>query len=196
MTTKERFDKGLPYIDGDEEQKAKILHAAELCEKYNATAAAQNDIRCAMLSKMFGKVGKNVFIKPPIRFDYGTNIEIGDDTFINYNLTVLDCAPVKIGARCFIGPNCSIYAVTHPIDKDQRNTLIERGYPVTIGSDVWFGGSVVVLPNVKIGDGSVIGAGSVVTHDIPPNVVAAGNPCRVIREITDKDKVEFAPYMY
>lgn len=137
--------------------------------------------------KILGKTGKNPMILPPFHCDYGTNIEVGDNFFANYNFTVLDVAKVTIGDNVFVAPNVSIYTAGHPIHPKARNSMYEYGISVAIGSDCWIGGNVVICPGVNIANGAVIGAGSVVTRDIPANVVAAGNPCRVIREITDED---------
>ncbi len=151
------------------------------------------------IRKILGSAGKNVTILPPFHCDYGFNIKVGDNFFANYNFTVLDVAEVTIGDNVFVAPNVSIYTAGHPIHPKARNSMYEYGISVTIGSDCWLGGNVVICPGVTIGSGTVIGAGSVVTHDIPANVVAAGNPCRVIREITDEDikyyfrKREFSP---
>ncbi len=151
------------------------------------------------IREILGSAGKNVAILPPFHCDYGFNIEVGDNFYANYNLTVLDVAKVTIGDNVFIAPNVSIYTAGHPVHPKARNSMYEYGISVTIGSDCWLGGNVVICPGVTIGSGTVIGAGSVVTHDIPANVVAAGNPCRVIREITDEDvkyyfkKREFTP---
>ncbi len=139
------------------------------------------------IREILGSAGKNITILPPFHCDYGFNIEVGDNFFANYNFTVLDVAKVTIGDNVFIAPNVSIYTAGHPIHPKARNSMYEYGISVTIGSDCWLGGNVVICPGVTIGSGTVIGAGSVVTHDIPANVVAAGNPCRVIREITDED---------
>lgn len=151
------------------------------------------------IREILGSAGKNVTILPPFHCDYGFNIEVGDNFYANYNLTVLDVAKVTIGDNVFIAPNVSIYTAGHPVHPKARNSMYEYGISVTIGSDCWLGGNVVICPGVTIGSGTVIGAGSVVTRDIPANVVAAGNPCRVIREITDEDvryyfkKREFSP---
>lgn len=140
-----------------------------------------------LMREILGKAGKNVTILPPFRCDYGSNIEIGDNSFANYNLTVLDVGKVAIGKNVFIAPNVSIYTAGHPVHPTARNSMYEYGIPVTIGDNCWIGGNVVICPGVNIGSGSVIGAGSVVTKDVPENVVAAGDPCRVLREITDED---------
>lgn len=140
-----------------------------------------------IIKELFGKTGENVFVNPPFYCDYGSNIEIGSNFFANYNCTVLDVAKVKIGNNCLFAPNVSIYTAGHPIHPALRNTGYEYGEAVTIGNNVWIGGNSVICPGVTIGDNAVIGAGSVVTKDIPSWSVAAGNPCRVIREITDDD---------
>lgn len=141
-----------------------------------------------MLKELFGKTGENLMVLPPFRCDYGSNIEVGENFFANYNLTILDVGKVKIGANAQIAPNVSIYTAGHPVHPVSRNSGYEYGIPITIGDNVWLGGNVVVLPGVTIGDNVVIGSGSVVTKDIPSNTIAAGNPCRVIREITEEDK--------
>lgn len=139
------------------------------------------------IRKTFGKTGKNCIVFPPFHCDLGFNIEVGDNFFANYNFTALDVGKIIIGDNVFIAPNVSIYTAGHPIHPDARNSMYEYGIEVKIGSDCWIGGSSVICPGVTIGDGVVIGAGSVVTKDIPSGVVAAGNPCRVIRKITDDD---------
>lgn len=133
------------------------------------------------------KKGKNVMIIPPLYFDHGFNIEIGDNFFANTNLTILDGAKVCFGNNVFIGPNCAFYTASHPIDAAVRNMNLEYALPITVGDDVWLGGNVCVLPGVRIGSNVVIGTGSVVVKDIPNDCIAAGNPCRVIRKITKDD---------
>lgn len=137
---------------------------------------------------MFGKVGENICINKPFRCDYGINIEIGDNFYANFDCIILDVNKVIIGNNVLFAPRVSIYTAGHPIDKDVRNKMLEFGKQVIIGNDVWIGGNVIINPGVKIGNNVVIGSGSVVVKDIPSNVVAAGNPCKVIREITDLDK--------
>ena len=124
----------------------------------------------------------------PFWCDYGYNITFGENFFANHNLVILDCAKVTFGNNVFIGPNCGFYTAGHPIDFEQRNRGLEYAYPIKVGSNVWFGGGVQVMPGVSIGSNVVIGGGSIVTKDIPSNVIAVGNPCKVIREITEKDK--------
>jgi len=140
-----------------------------------------------LIRGILGKAGKNMTIFPPFRCDYGSNIEVGDNFFANYNLIILDVAKVTIGNNVFIAPNVAIYTAGHPVHPTARNSMYEYGIPIDIGDNCWIGGNVVICPGVKIGSGSVIGAGSVVTKDVPENVIAAGNPCRVLRKITEED---------
>ena len=140
----------------------------------------------ALLRPLFAKTGAEFFLTPDFRCDYGVNLTLGEDFYSNYNLVILDCAPVTFGDRVMVGPNCAFYTAIHPMDAARRATGMERAEPITVGSDVWFGGNVVVLPGVTIGDGAVIGAGSVVTRDVPAGMFAAGNPCRPIRPAEDR----------
>lgn len=137
------------------------------------------------LKEILGKTGKNIYIESPFHCDYGENIEVGENFYANYNLVILDCAKVKIGSDVFIAPNVSIYTAGHPVNPAIRNLGLEYAIDVTIGDSVWIGGNAVILPGVNIGSNCVIGAGSVVTSDIPDNCVAVGNPCRVIKSIDD-----------
>lgn len=138
----------------------------------------------SIIRSLLGRCGKRIHINQPFRCDYGCNIEVGENFFANFNLTILDEARVTIGNNAFIGPNVSIYTACHPIEPGQRNTGVEWAKPVTIGNNVWIGGSVTILPGVSIGDNVVIGAGAVVTHDIPSNMIVGGNPAKIIRKIT------------
>ena len=137
--------------------------------------------RDILLRSIIGHMGREVTILSPFFCDYGSHISIGDCTYINFNLTVLDEAPVTIGSHVFIGPGCSLLTAVHPLDAQERNKGIEKALPITIGDNVWLGGNVTVLPGVSIGEGSVIGAGSVVTRSVPPHTVCAGNPARILR---------------
>lgn len=157
------------------------LNCKLLCQKYNALAYDKFEERTELIKKILAKTGKNFFIEQDFKCDYSYNIEIGENFYSNHNLIILDCAKVKFGDNVFIAPNCGFYTACHPIDVETRNTCLEYAKPITVGNNVWIGGNVVVLAGVKIGNGSVIGAGSVVTKDIPDNVVAVGNPCKVLR---------------
>ncbi len=188
MTQKERMLKELPYkawLDGLTEER-------EICKQkvyeLNTLPPKERERIPAMLKELLGKTGETVFIEPPFHCDYGWNIEVGENFFANYNLTILDVGKVTIGKNAQIAPNVSIYTAGHPIHPDSRNSGYEYGIPITIGDNVWIGGSTVILPGVTIGNNVVIGAGSVVSKDIPDNKIAVGNPCRVIREITEEDR--------
>lgn len=141
-----------------------------------------------LLKTLFGKTGERLWIEQPFHCDYGWNIELGEHFYANYNLTILDVGKVTIGKNVMCAPNVAIYTAGHPVHPQSRSSGYEYGIPVTIGDNVWIGGNAVILPGVTIGSNAVIGAGSVVTRDIPDNVIAAGNPCRVIREITEADR--------
>ncbi len=188
MDQKERMLKNLPYkawMDGlSEERRA----CQEKLWEFNNLPPERWEERPALLKKLLGGLGERSMLLPPLRCDYGTNIFIGEGVEINYNLTVLDVGRVHIGDRVLIAPNVSIYTAGHPIHPQSRRSGYEYGIDVSIGDDVWIGGSVTILPGVHIGSCSVIGGGSVVTKDIPANVVAVGNPCRVLRPITEEDR--------
>lgn len=156
-------------------------HARERMGKFNSEKDASK--REAILKSLLGKMGEGCYITPNFFCDYGVNMELGERVYFNANCVVLDCAKVTIGSDTFIGPNCQFYTPIHPLDYKTRNTFIESAKPITVGKNCWLGGSVVLLPGVTIGDGSVIGAGAVVTKDIPENSLAVGNPARVIRTI-------------
>ncbi len=188
MTEKEKALVGMLYdANNDKTLIADRQTAAEMCFDYNHTRPSQMDERDNILTKLLGKKGTNCIIMPPFHCDYGYNIHIGNNFFSNYNFVILDNARVYIGSNVFIAPNVGIYCAGHPFDIEQRNRGLEYAFPVTIEDDVWIGAGVHICPGVTIGKGSTIGAGSVVTHDIPSGVIAAGNPCKVIRQITQKD---------
>ena len=189
MDQKERMIANLPYkswMDGLAEDR---LECKKKIYTYNNLPPEDEDGRWRLLKSLLGKMGDGYFkIEAPFRCDYGYNIEIGDNFFANYNFVVLDVGKVRIGDNVQIAPNVSIYTASHPVHPETRNTGYEFGIDITIGDNVWIGGSSTILPGVTIGNNSVIGAGSVVTKDIPENVIAAGNPCRVIRKITEEDR--------
>lgn len=173
----------------DEEIQQMKTKARELYPLYNETAHDEKERREAILQELFGKVGKNSSIKPPFYCSHGVHIEIGDDFYCNLDANFQDIHKIIIGDRVQIGPRVSILTAMHPLIASERATGLEYGLPVTIGDDVWIGSNVVINPGVTIGNGAVIGSGSIVTKDIPENVVAFGNPCRVHREITEADKM-------
>lgn len=188
MTDKEKMIAGLPYrADGDalfkERQRTKVV-----LQHYNQLAPTKIRERNGILKKLFKTTGQRLFIEPPFLCDYGYNIELGENFYANYHLTILDSAPVKIGDNVMIAPYVSIFTAGHPIDPALRVQGWEFALAVHIGHNVWIGGNTVINPGVSIGDNSVIGSGSVVTRDIPSNVVAVGNPCRVLRNIQPQDK--------
>ena len=187
MDNVKRKNNGLAYIADDECNRLMMENRCKIFE-FNNTNPRDIKRLDELLRDILGKAGKNLAIMQPFHCDYGKNIEVGENFFANYNFTVLDVAKVAIGNNVFIAPNVAIYTAGHPVHYEMRNTFLEYGIPMTIGGNCWIGGNVVICPGVNIGEGSVIGAGSVVTKDVPKNVIAAGNPCRVIRKITDEDK--------
>jgi acetyltransferase-like isoleucine patch superfamily enzyme len=188
MTEKEKQQAGELYFGNDKELMKDRANAKKLCMEYNAITYNDYQKRERLLDRLLALKGENTWIEPNFFCDYGYNIVIGDNFYANHNLVILDCADVIFGDNVFIGPNCGFYAAGHPIDAEQRNSGLEYSKPIKVGSNVWFGGNVCVMPGVTIGDNTVIGGGSVVVDDIPSGVVAAGNPCKVIRPITEKDK--------
>lgn len=172
------------YDPLDPELVAARARARELCRTYNATRESDAELRRSILTELLGAGGEMAWIEPPFFCDYGSHIELGERVFFNFNCVVLDVCHVRIGSHCLFGPAVQIYTATHPMNAEARRSR-EFGKPVWIGSDVWVGGGAIILPGVRIGDRAVIGAGSVVTRDVPAGVFAAGNPCRTIREITD-----------
>ena len=170
------FDPGLMAL----RQRAK-----QALKAYNDTDPADLASRDQQLRALLGRAGQRLLIEQPFRCDYGFNIEVGDNFYANFNLTILDANKVVIGDNVFIAPNVGLHTSGHPLDVRRRNAGLEYAWPITIGHNVWIGAGVNVMPGVRIGDNSVIGAGSVVTRDVPPNVVAAGVPCRVIRSIAE-----------
>ncbi|MEM1256605.1 MAG: sugar O-acetyltransferase [Cyanobacteria bacterium P01_H01_bin.21] len=181
---RERMLAGEDYIASDPELSKIHLHAQQLLYRFNNSLPEATQERQAVVNKLFGALGANSEIKPPFRCDYGSYIFAGEQLFINYDCVILDCNYVRLGDRVLLGPKVQIYTATHSLNPAVRKDGWEYALPVEIGSDVWIGGGVIVCPGVTIGDGSTIGAGSVVTRDIPPGVFAAGNPCRVIRDLT------------
>lgn len=167
----------------DEELAKERLQTRLLIKALNETGEDEEEKRKEILKKLIPDTGEGLWLQPPFYCDYGSNIHVGDKVFFNFNCVILDVMQVKIGSRTLFGPNVQIYTATHPMSFRERAAGLEYARPVTIGEDVWVGGSAIICPGVTIGDRSVIGAGSVVTRDIPSDVFAAGNPCRVIRTL-------------
>lgn len=191
MSEWEKMQQGITYNDFDQDLFNKRVEAKKLFKAYNKTEDDQIDLRNKIMNQLFKKVGQRVWIEPDFRCEFGKNIIINDDVYINFGCIILDCAEVSIGKHTLIGPNAGLYAANHSIDVNERINGGCYGKPIHIGNNVWLGGDVKVLPGVSIGDNSIIGAGSVVTKNIPSNVIACGNPCKVIRKITDKDKTDY-----
>ncbi len=184
MTEKEKLLAGQVYSATDAELLRELNACKDVIHQYNQLLPSKRAERLEVLKGLLGHIGDdNILINQPFFCDYGSNISVGKRFFANFNFTVLDEARVTIGDDCFVGPNVAIYTACHSTDPVERNSRREWGEPVSIGDNVWIGGSVTILPGVTIGDNVTIGAGSVVTHDIPSNVIAVGNPCRVVKPI-------------
>ena len=182
----ERRNAELPYI-ADQTVMEELEGCRKILQRLNTADRSDSELIKKIVKELLGK-SENAVINPPFYCDYGFNIEVGKNFFANYNCTILDVAKVKIGDNCQFAPNVAVYTAGHPIHPVSRNSQYEYGISVTIGDNVWIGGNSVIVPGVHIGSNTVIGAGSVVTKDIPDWVIAAGNPCRVIRKITEEDK--------
>ena len=191
MTEKEKMISGKPYFAFDEELFKERQFAKELIFEFNSLRPSDVEKRHELIRRLFGKIRGQFFIEPPFRCDYGYNISIGDNFYANYNCTILDCASVTIGDNVLFAPNVCLFTAGHPIHFEPRNQGIEYAFPITIGDNVWVGGGVIVNPGITIGSNVVIGSGSVVTKDIPSNVVTAGNPCKVLKAITDDDRDKY-----
>jgi acetyltransferase-like isoleucine patch superfamily enzyme len=192
MTEKEKALKGLLY---DANYDENLLNERSICKdkcfEYNNLKPSQINEQKSLMKNLLGKMGKEFFITAPFWCDYGYNIEIGENFYTNHNCVILDGATVSFGDNVFIAPNCCFSTAGHPIDYERRNKGLEYAYPIKVGNNVWFGANVTVLPGVTIGNNVVVGSGSVVNKDIPSDVVAAGNPCKIIREITEEDKKKY-----
>jgi maltose O-acetyltransferase len=189
-TMKERMLGGELYIADAPDLRVELARAQALLERYNRTAHGQQDERDRLLRELLGSVGEGVVVKPTLRCDYGTPITIGAGTFVNYDCIFLDVAPITIGASCQLATRVQLLTATHPIDPEPRRIGWEYGQPVMIADNVWLGSGVIVCPGVTIGQDTVVGAGAVVTRNLPSGVVAMGAPARVVREIGDRDRVE------
>lgn len=182
-TELEKMIAGQLYRASDPELVAARIRARRVAHAYGTTDPEAQEERRALLIGLFGHMGDDATVEPPFHCDYGWNISLGAAAYVNVNCVILDCAPVTIGALTMLGPNVQLCAATHPVDPAERERGLERALPIVIGTNVWMAASVVVGPGVAIGDNSTIGAGSIVLHDVPPNVVVAGNPARVVRHL-------------
>ncbi|MEV0804904.1 sugar O-acetyltransferase [Micromonospora sp. NPDC050200] len=183
---RERMLAGDLYRGADPELEAEMRQAMVLAKAFNDSDPRDSEGRRALLEQLLGSVGAEVDIRPPLHVDYGSHIHVGARTFINYGLTALDVAQILIGEDVLMGPNVQLLTPTHPIDPEPRRAKWEAALPITIGNNVWIGGMAVICPGVTIGDNSVIGAGAVVTKDVPADVVAVGNPARILRSVHDR----------
>lgn len=188
MTEWERMVAGEIYFPGDTALLEARQRARVLCRQYNDALPEEDELREEILHRLLGSVGKDCWIEPTLRCDYGCNITVGDTFYANYDCVFLDAAPITIGNNVLVAPRVCFYTAGHPIAPSVRNTGLEFAAPITVEDDVWIGGNVTVLPGVTIGKGTIVAAGSVVTKDLPAGVIAAGNPCRVLRAITDADR--------
>ena len=183
-TNRERMLDGDLYIADDPTNERLAQRAVQLTDRYHRMEVACPSSGREVLTSLVGGLGDGAYVKPPLFVDYGENIFIGARSFVNYNLTALDVARITIGDDCLLGPNVQLLTPTHPIEAQPRRDKLEAAQPITLGNNVWIGGGAIVCPGVTVGDNSVIGAGSVVVRDIPANVVAVGNPARVVRAVT------------
>ncbi|MFD6138061.1 sugar O-acetyltransferase [Promicromonospora sp. NPDC060271] len=182
-TNRERMLAGDLYVADDPENARLAQRALRLADAYHRASVADDAGARSLLAELLGTLGEDAYVKPPLFVDYGENLHIGPRTFVNYNLTALDVATITIGADCQIGPGVQLLTPTHPVEPEPRRDKLEAALPIVLGDNVWLGGGVVVCPGVTIGDNTVVGAGAVVTRDLPANVVAVGNPARVVREL-------------
>jgi maltose O-acetyltransferase len=188
MTERQKMLAGQLYLASDPELVGLQERARQITGAYNSTRPAERDVRRALLNRLLGKMGPRIEIEPPFRCDYGTNIVLGDNFYANFGCVLLDVVEIRIGDNVMLAPNVQIYTAHHPLDVETRISMLESGTPINIGHNVWIGGSAIILPGVSIGDNSVIGAGSVVTRDVPSDVIAAGNPCRVLRDVPTHER--------
>jgi len=188
MNIKAKMHSQKIYYCDDEELAAKQLECLDVLYDFNHTRPSQMAKRQEIMKQIFAEVGDNCYIEPPLRANWGIHTHLGKNVYANFNLTLVDDTHIYIGDYVMIGPNVTIATAGHPIEPSLRKKVAQFNIPVTIGNNVWLGANTVILPGVTVGENSVIGAGSIVTKDIPPNVVAVGNPCRVLREISEHDK--------
>jgi len=193
LTEQEKCSLGLLYDTAFPGREEAHIACARLCSAYNSTPPGDMAAREAILRRLFGKLGRNPYVEPDLFCGFGTNIEAGDNFYVNNSCVFVDPGKICFGNNVLIGPQCGFYTALHPLDAESRNAGLESAQPITVGDNVWFGGGVKVLPGVHIGSNTVIGAGSVVTRDIPSDVLAFGNPCRVVRSLKE-DQPNHLPY--
>ncbi|MEQ9438565.1 MAG: sugar O-acetyltransferase [Cyclobacteriaceae bacterium] len=186
-TEKEKMLDGELYDPLDKQLSDERVRTRLLIKELNDTREDQTEERTRILKELIPNADAGLWLQPPFYCDYGSNMILGEKVFFNFNCVVLDVTYVKIGSRTLFGPNVQVYTATHPLDHQERASGLEFAKPISIGEDVWVGGSAIICPGVTVGDRTIIGAGSVVTRDIPPDVFAAGNPCKVVRQLTPKE---------
>lgn len=192
MTQKERMEAGMIYDSADKEIMNDQAQGLELMYEFNNSRPSEMEKRTQLLGRMLGKMGEDCYIEPPLRANWaGRNLYLGSHVYVNFNLTIVDDADIFIGDRVMIGPNVTIATANHPISPQLRARGLQYNKSVSIGNNVWIGAGAIIVPGITIGDNAVIGAGSVVTKDIPANVVAVGNPCKVLREIGEREEIFF-----
>lgn len=191
MTTKERMHSQKVYFCDDEDLVREQEQCLEILYDFNHTRPSEKEKRQEILKSLVAELGENCYIEPPLHTNWGRHTHFGNNVYTNFNLTLVDDTDIFIGDSVMIGPNVTIATAGHPIDPELRKKVAQYNIPVRIGNNVWIGAGAVVLPGVSIGENTVIGAGSIVTKDIPANVVAVGNPCRVLREINERDKIYY-----
>ncbi|WHY69472.1 sugar O-acetyltransferase [Neobacillus sp. SuZ13] len=187
MSIREKMKNGKLYFCNDEDLMNEQMQCLEVLYDFNQTRPSQVEKRKEILHKLFAEVGANVYIEPPLHANWGRHTHLGNDVYVNFNLTLVDDTDIYIGNNVLIGPNVTIDAGTHPIHPELRRKSAQYNLPVVIEDNVWIGAGAIILPGVRIGENTVIGAGSVVTKDIPANVIAIGSPCRIMREINERD---------
>lgn len=191
MKTKERMHSNKLYFCTDEELEKEQLQCLEILYDFNQTRPSEKEKRAEILKNFFAEVGENCYIEPPLHANWGKHTHFGNNVYANFNLTLVDDTHIYVGDSVMFGPNVTVATAGHPIEPELRKKVAQFNIPVRIGNNVWIGAGSIILPGIQIGENSVIGAGSVVTKDIPANVVAVGNPCRVLREIGEQDKIYY-----
>lgn len=191
MNSIERMKSGKIYFCNDPVLAKKQMECLEILYDYNHTRPSESEKRSMILKTLLAEVGENCYVEPPLHANWGCNTHFGNNVYANFNLTLVDDVDIYVGDSVMFGPNVTVATAGHPIDPELRRRVGQFNIPVHIGNNVWIGANSIILPGVRIGDNSVIGAGSVVTKDIPANVVAVGNPCRVLREIGEHDKTYY-----